>query len=182
MAQERLERRPDGRVRIALKRADNDGTVAVELDPLSVVCRLAKSVPPPRLHTVKYAGVLASASPWRSRIAPRPETMETIDAHKQPAAEGPSPPKRARTYRRWAELLKRTFALDVLECPSGKGRRKLVAMVTDPKSVARYLTSVGEPPSVPARSPSRGPPYWQEHGAPAEGARRRRVGAAGRQG
>ena len=116
------------------------------------------SVPPRRFHAVKYAGLLAAASPWRSRIAPRPETMAMIDAHEPPAAEGPSPPKRARTYRPWAQLLKRTFALDGLECPSGKGRRKLIAIGTDPKSVARSLTSVGAPPSGPARSPSRGPP------------------------
>jgi hypothetical protein len=42
------------------------------MDPLSLLCRLATSVPPPRLHTIRYAGVLASASPWRSRLAPQP--------------------------------------------------------------------------------------------------------------
>ena len=68
IAQERLERRPDGLVRIALKRASADGTVAVEMDPLSLLCRLATSVPPPRFHTVKYAGVLAPASAWRARL------------------------------------------------------------------------------------------------------------------
>jgi hypothetical protein len=34
-------------------------------------------------------------------------------------------------------------------------------MVTDPKSVARYLAKIGEPTDVPARSPNRGPPYWK---------------------
>jgi hypothetical protein len=71
IAQERLERRPDGLVRITLKKAYADGTVAVDMDPMSLLCRLATSVPPPRFHTVRYAGVLASASPWRSRIAPQ---------------------------------------------------------------------------------------------------------------
>jgi hypothetical protein len=33
--------------------------MAVDMDPLSLLCRLAASVPPPRFHTVKYAGVLA---------------------------------------------------------------------------------------------------------------------------
>jgi hypothetical protein len=36
-------------------------------------------------------------------------------------------------------LLKRTFDVDVQACPTCHGRMKLVAMVTDPKSVARYL-------------------------------------------
>ncbi len=34
-------------------------------------------------------------------------------------------------------------------------------MVTEPASVVRYLASIGEPSDVPARSPSRGPPYWK---------------------
>ncbi len=45
-------------MRITLKRPYSDGTVAVDLDPLSLLTRLATSVPPPRFHTVRYAGVL----------------------------------------------------------------------------------------------------------------------------
>jgi hypothetical protein len=69
-------------------------------------------------------------------------------------------PKRPGTYRPWAELLKRTFSVNVLECPRCKGRMKLIAMVTELKSVERYLASIGELLTVPERSPSRGPPYW----------------------
>jgi hypothetical protein len=38
---------------------------------------------------------------------------------------------------------------------------KLVALVTEPKSVARYLSKLGEPLDVPGRTPSRGLPYWK---------------------
>jgi hypothetical protein len=118
---------------------------------------LATSVPPPRFHTVKYAGVLASASPWRTRIAPPreppPPAAETQDAELSV--------KHASRYRAWAELLKRTFDIDVLDCPKCHGRMKLLAMITDGKSVARYLSKLGEPTDVPARSASRGPPYWK---------------------
>ncbi len=54
IAQERLELRPDGLVRITLKKAYADGTIAVDMDPLSLLCRLATSVPPPRRHTIRY--------------------------------------------------------------------------------------------------------------------------------
>ena len=156
LATDRLETRPDGLVRITLKRAYADGTLAVDLDPLSLICRLATSVPPPRYHTVKYAGVLAPASPWRARVAPKPAEPEK--------AEPEGEPKRGRggsTYRPWAELLMRTFGIDVLECPKCKGRMKLIAMVTERSSIRRFLTGVGELVDVPERSPSRGPPYWK---------------------
>ena len=156
IAQERLQLRPDGLVRITLKKAYTDGTVAVDMDPLSLLCRLATSVPPPRFHTVRYAGVLAAASPWRPRIAPKPPTEE-------PAAATTRPDRTATTggYRPWAELLARTFAVDVLSCPSCQGRMRLLAMVKDPASIARYLAAVGEATEVPCRSASLGPPYWK---------------------
>jgi hypothetical protein len=67
-----VEQQPDGLVRITLKKAYRDGTVAADMDPLSLLCRLATSVPPPRFHTIHYAGVLAAASPWRSRVSAQP--------------------------------------------------------------------------------------------------------------
>ncbi len=72
IAQERVTRGPDGLVRITLKRPFADGTVAVDMDPLSLLSRLATAVPPPRLHTVRYAGVLAPASKMRPKVVPRP--------------------------------------------------------------------------------------------------------------
>src|SRR4051812_2881689 len=127
------------------------------MDPLSLLCRLATSPPPPRFHTVKYAGVLASASPWRPRIAPPrrppPSAAETQDAELSP--------KHAAHYRAWAELLRRTFDIDVLDCPKCHGRMKLLAMITDGNSAQRSLPKLGEPTDLPARSPSRGPPYWK---------------------
>jgi hypothetical protein len=56
IAQQRLEHGAGDLVRITLKRAYADGTVAVEMDPLSLLCRLATSLPPPRFHTVKAGG------------------------------------------------------------------------------------------------------------------------------
>ena len=62
VAQERVELRPDGLVRITLKKAYADGTIAVDMDPLSLLCRLATSVPPPRRHTIR------TRECWRRRV------------------------------------------------------------------------------------------------------------------
>ena len=132
-------------MRITLKKAYNDGTVAVDMDPLSRLCRLATSVPPPRFHIVKYAGVLAPASRWRSRLAPASAAQAAA------ASDEPGRPDHAGGYRPWAELLARTFAVDVLACPSCQGRMKLLALVKGPASIARYLATVGEATEVPRR-------------------------------
>ena len=123
------------------------------MDPLSLLCRLATSVPPPRFHIIHYAGVLAGASPWRSRLTPSP----------LPSADTVEPEKRVRKsgYRPWAELLERTYGVDVLTCPSCQGRMRLIALARNPAGIARYLTAAGELTEVPRRSPDRGPPYWK---------------------
>ena len=38
---------------------------------------------------------------------------------------------------------------------------RLLAVIKEPASIARYLAAVGEATEVPRRSPSRGPTYWK---------------------
>jgi len=74
LSTEQLLPEPDGLVRLALKKPFSDGTVAVDLDPLSLLCRLVALVSAPRFHTVRYSDVLAAASKWRPLIVPKPES------------------------------------------------------------------------------------------------------------
>ena len=87
-----------------------NGTVAVDIDPLSLLCRLATSVPPPRLHTVRYAGVLAAASPWRPRVAPKPPTEEPAAAIAEPDRGG-RPGRRHRRDQGASDGRGRTYRL-----------------------------------------------------------------------
>jgi hypothetical protein len=73
------------------------------MDPLSLLFRLATRLPPPRRHTIRYAGVLAPASPWRWHLAPMASSETPADGQR------PRRPQRAPSYRPWAELLARTF-------------------------------------------------------------------------
>jgi len=98
-------------------------------------------------------GVLAAGSQWRARITP---PVPPPAATEQPERTWP-----AGGYRRWAELSARTFAVDVLCCPSCQGRMRLLAVIKESASITRYLAAVGEATEVPRRSPSRGPPYWK---------------------
>lgn len=155
LAQERLTRVGDDLVRIALKRPFSDGTVAVDLDPLSLLCRLVPLVPPPRFHTVRYAGVLASASRLRSRIVPK--SRSTADDEAAGAVQGG-----ARCgWRPWAELMQRVFQLDLEHCPLCGAPMKLRAIVTAPANIRRYLRHLDEATDLPPRSPARDPPYFR---------------------
>lgn len=160
LAQERLSLLDSGLVRIELRRPFRDGTVAVDLDPLSLLCRLAAAVPPPRSHTVRYSGVLGAASKLRALVVPPPPPAP--DGHA--AATGPPsgrPPTHRSGYRPWAELLKRTFQIEVETCPKCGGRMKLRALITKPSSIERYLRYLGEPTDVPPLSAARDPPYFK---------------------
>jgi len=57
----------------------------------------------------------------------------------------------------WAELLRRTFAIDVLACPDCGGRLRLVATISDGQVIEKILAHLGLPNAplnpAPARSP-----------------------------
>lgn len=159
IAQERVTHGPEGLVRITLEKPFADGTVAVDMDPLSLLCRLAASVPAPRFNTVRYAGVLAANARLRPRIMPTPAAGESTAAGDAPS--DPDPQHAGSRSRPWAELLKRTFSVDVLECETCHGRLRLVARVTDDESITRFLRKLAEPTEPPPRLPARGPPCWK---------------------
>ena len=57
----------------------------------------------------------------------------------------------------WAELLKRSFDLDLLTCECGAERR-VIACITDRTVARKLLRHLGLPDQAPASTPSRAPP------------------------
>jgi len=167
IAQDHVSFTSDGRVRIQLKREFRDGTTSVEMDPLSLLSRLAASVFPPRFHSVRYAGVLAPNSDWRPLIVPPPPPPDSAAQPSPPVPPAkPKPPTHRCTYRPWRELLRLAFGIDLL-CPVCSRQMKLVALVKDKLSIERYLRGICEPTDPPTLAPARGPPYWASRAGPA---------------
>ena len=54
----------------------------------------------------------------------------------------------------WAELMRRTFEIDVLDCPRCGGRLRLLALIEDARIVERILRHLGLP-NRPARAAAR---------------------------
>jgi hypothetical protein len=61
----------------------------------------------------------------------------------------------------WAELMQRSFGLDVLACPRCGDRLVLIALIEDSRVVRRILGHLGLPTEVPAVRPPRSPPLPQ---------------------
>jgi hypothetical protein len=59
----------------------------------------------------------------------------------------------------WASLLRRTFDVDVLECPRCHGRLRVLAVITEREPVRRILEHLGEPSTAPPLSRARDPTH-----------------------
>jgi len=74
----------------------------------------------------------------------------------------PGPPARggARKTRRyaWADLLRRVFAVDVLECPECGGRLRIMAAIHPPEATRAILECFGLPSRPPPAAPARPQP------------------------
>jgi hypothetical protein len=174
-SQERLSALPDGRLSYRLKRPLGDGRQVLLLQPTELLRRLATLVPPPRAHLVRYHGVFAPASRWRSQVIP-PLPVVTLSANEPPcplapaqseapaatATNAPAFDQATAEARRtadpsripWAELLMRVFREDVLACPCG-GRRVVLAYLTQPGPVKAILDHLGLPSTGPPLIPAR---------------------------
>ena len=67
-AGERFAKLKDGRVAYALPKPAIDGRTLLVMEPLSLLDKLAKLIPPPRAHQVRYFGVLAPHSKLREKV------------------------------------------------------------------------------------------------------------------
>jgi len=57
----------------------------------------------------------------------------------------------------WASLLRRSFSVDVLECPKCRGRLKVEAVITEREPVQRILAHLGLPTDAPPVARARDP-------------------------
>ena len=176
IALERLEVLCDGRLLYRFKRPWRDGTTHVVFQPLELLEKLAALVPAPRAHLVRYHGLIAPAAKWRALIVPAsssPSTTEperlirssTMPLGESSPVEGPvkdpvsavpltaAMPRRRPNYT-WAQLMKRVWELDVLECPNCQGRMRILAAIHPPDATRKILDCLGLPSRAPPIAPA----------------------------
>ena len=144
-------------VAFSLKSICSDGTYQIVLSPQELLEKLAALVPPPRLNLVRYHGVLAPNAVDRAQIVPGPIAAdEATDA-----GENESTPTPRRHRLAWAVLLARVFQFELTVCDRCGGKVKIVAAVTDPRSIRTYLEGVGLPARAPPIAPARPHPQHE---------------------
>src|SRR5262245_48887393 len=88
---ERLKRNRAGQVELQLKSPHKDCTTHIVMEPLEFMERLAALVPRPRLHLIRFHGVLAPNAKLRSKIVPAPPERATETSSEGSHAQGPPP-------------------------------------------------------------------------------------------
>ena len=121
------------------------------MSPLEFMQRLAALVPRPRLHLIRFHGVLAPNARLRSAIIP--SAPVNTNAHSAGHGETSHPSTLARMS--WARLLKRVFDIDIEQCPHCGGTLKIIAAIEHPPVIAKILAHLGSPIRAPPRAPAR---------------------------
>jgi hypothetical protein len=147
LAESRLRRLADGRVRLELKRPWSDGTTYLLFEPVEFLEKLAALTPRPEINLVLYHGVLAPHARWRLEVVAyrRAERGEATGRNAAAGGAGPGGGGGQLRYWTWAALMRRAFDLDVLRCPRCAGRMELIATIDDPAVIQRILAHLGLP-------------------------------------
>ena len=179
LAHERLERLPSGHLAYRMKRIGPDGATHRVMSPLEFLSALASLVPPPRVHLTRYHGVFAPHARDRSSVRDASDptlvgAQQSATAVDSPSSNGPLPttssevpspscggiPAGVAYRRRWAELLRKVFAIDIFLCDRCGSRRRIVAAITQPDVADAILRCLGP---FGVRKPARAPPTTAAH-------------------
>jgi hypothetical protein len=148
---------PAGQVELKLKTPWRDGTTHLVMSPLEFMQRLAALVPRPRLHLIRFHGVLAPNAKLRPLVVPQGLHVQEAASEAAVAAECEVESLQPRPNRiSWARLLKRVFDIDMQHCPNcGGAELKIIAAILERPVIQKILTHLGLDPQPPPRGRAR---------------------------
>ena len=163
-SQDRLSELPDGRIRYRLRRPWGKQR-AITLQPAALLHRLAALIPAPYVNLTRYHGCFAPNA-WRRHEVIHLAFRSQTRARRRPSGDVGTDPDHGLLHPLpalppversipWAELLHRTFKVDVLECPKCQGRLSIIAFITDVIVVGKILAHLRLPTATEPPQPSR---------------------------
>ena len=118
-------------------------------------------MPPPRANLVTYHGVFAPNHTLRDTVVRQADAPPYPFPHYRRRPRGErrhvDPTDRPDRYT-WAQLLARVFLVNVLTCPRCHGRRRIIAMITDPPVITAILECLHLFPHRVVTDPPHAPP------------------------
>ena len=121
------------------------------------VCRAQQGAQRPAAPVAARGAAAAGTAPVPGSLDVPPSAGSAGEQDgSQPGIPRPPPAVAARRQPyAWADLLQRTFAIDVLACPGCGGRLRFVAAIADRTVIAKILGHLGLPTEVPTTVPAR---------------------------
>jgi len=132
LSEERMELDENGEVIWHLKNIFSDGTEALKFSQIELIEKIASIIPPPWRNLVRYFGFFAGNSKIREQVVPGNPKKELGEDRTNKLY-----------YIPWAELLKRTFNIDIRACKACGGRLQFVAAIFDGFAVGKISDHLG---------------------------------------
>lgn len=153
IAQERMTETYTGQILYKLKTSWRNGVTHFSYSGLDFMARLVALIPPPRMNMIRYHGVFAPNFKNRNKIVPAKEKITEKNT------ESIINPKVKNERLRWAEMLKKTFEIDVTVCPKCNGRLEQIAIIKNRSVAMAILKSLNQITQFkPISPPTTGPP------------------------
>jgi len=111
-------------------------------------------VPRPRLHLIRFHGVLAPNAKLGALVVPHGPEQATGKSELTATESGCTHTRPARIS--WARLLKRVFQIDLEHCPNCGGQLKIIAAILEAPVIERILRHLGLEARAPPRALARG--------------------------
>ena len=141
ISDKRLRRVNNGDVQVELKSEWSDGTRALCFTPHEFIEKMISIIPPPRIHGVRFHGILAPSATDRKKIVP---AIIEVPAQGELFCER----KKSKIKRTsWAELLERTFQIDLSICIICGGAMKFKSAVLKKSEILDTLNAAGLSPT-----------------------------------
>ena len=141
VSEKRLRRRNNGEVLLELKSEWNDGTKAMIFTPHEFIEKLIAIIPPPRIHGVRFHGILAPSATDRKKVVPA--KIETSIQGELFELKYKKKMKRSS----WRDLLKRTFQIDLNSCFFCGGEVKYQKVILKKSEILEVLAAAGLSPT-----------------------------------
>ncbi len=163
IGEERLSVNQKGQVVYKLKKAYDDDTTYIMMEPIELLEKLSAIIPRPRVHLTRFHGILAPHDKHRKLVVPKSPKVEertkALTEVKVLTLQQQLLEKKKKQQRMsWARLLKRVFGIDVETCGGCGGKMRIIAAVEDPQVIKKILDHLGLTSTPPLVKAARGPP------------------------